>query len=413
MADSKASRPKKNRQSSSEISIRIAATGVTKFGELWDKSLVDLAVEAAEIALASYQEFSGSKAESIDALYFANMTAGLLGNQEHLGALLSRRLGLKQTVPAIHVEAACASGGVAIHQAQLALKSGQYQRVLVVGAEKMTDASAPEVTQALAAASDWEWEGSYGVTFPALYAMIAREYFAEYGAGREDLARVSVKNHCHALENPKAQFRREFSVEAVLAAPVVASPLGLLDCSPISDGAAAVVMSSLANDSGPELVGSAQAQDYLALHERESLTRLAATEAAATAAYVQAGISPNDIDIAEVHDCFTIAELLAYEDLGFCERGEASELLKSGKTSAGGELPVNLSGGLKACGHPVGATGVKQVAEIADKLNNSSNATSFTNNDTCKGFNNYKIGLAHNVGGSGATAAVNILAKYL
>jgi acetyl-CoA C-acetyltransferase len=254
-------------------------------------------------------------------------------------------------------------------------------------------------------AADEEWEVPYGVTFPGLYALMARSYMDKYKIEEKDLALVSVKNHYHASLNPNAHFQQTITVEDVLKSTPVATPLKLLDCSPISDGAAAVVLtdSSVASKNGSVfLLGSGVASDSIMLGERESLTSLVAAEKAARRAYKESSLEPADIDLAEVHDCFSIAEILAMEDLGLCEKGESVEVLKNKKTTLGGKLPINLSGGLKGCGHPVGATGVKQVVEIFTQLKGLAGDRQAKKAD---------FALMHNVGGSGASCVVHIFGK--
>lgn len=383
------------------MKVQVLGTGLTKFGELWGDSLLSLAQEAGSQAI----EDAGVPAREIDLLLVANMLASRVAKQGHLGAAVASVLGL--TCPALHIEAACASGGVAVRMGALAVSSAQAKNVLVVGVEKMTDVGVAEITSALMEAGDAETEGLAGATFPSLYAMIARAYMAEYKASEEDLAHVAVKNHEHASLNPLAQYPFPVTVEQVLASAVIADPLKLLDCSPITDGAAAVVLGKTEDGrrktkDGKKvfIVGSGQGQDTLALADRRDLTSLKATRDAAGKAYKEAGIESEDLGLAEVHDCFSIAEILALEDLGFAKRGEGYKLLRNGDLKLGGRCPVNASGGLKACGHPVGATGVKQVAEVTKQLQGEAGKRQV------KGA---KIGLAHNVGGSGASAVVHIL----
>src|SRR3989344_6246956 len=332
----------------------------TQFGELWDKDLKDLIVESGEAAIKD----SGIKRQDIDLVLVANMLAGNLEGQNHLGALAAELLGLSG-VNAGRVEAACASGGVAVNQAITALKAKTAKNVLVIGAEKMTDKSNAEVSTGLMGAASGE-ERRAGLTFVGLYGLMARVYFDRFKMTKNDLAYVAVKNHKHASLNPKAQYPFAVDMETVLKSSCVASPLHLFDCSPITDGAAAVIVSR--QSVAVEIAASVIATDSVSLTERESLTELKATKLASGKAYNQAGIGPKDINLAEVHDCFSIAEIMAVEDLGFCPKGEGAKKIKSGEFDHNGRLPVNLSGGLKACGHPVGATGVKQVIEIVDQL---------------------------------------------
>lgn len=372
--------------------IKVAGTGLTKFGEIWNKDLLDLALEASKEAITD----SGLSTDQIDAVFFANMIYGKLTNQDHLGALVTSSLGLN--CASFRVEAACASGGLAIHLAIQSLLAGTYKNVLVVGAEKMTDAQASEISSALMGAGS-EAERRAGLTFPALYALLAKAHMQKYGTTRNHLASVSVKNHYHASMNEKAQFPFEVTMEKVLESPIISSPFTLFDASPITDGAGAVVL-SLDESPGVFITGSAVSSDTVGLSQRKSLLELAATKIAGQKALKMAGVKISDIKVAEVHDCFTIAEILAMEDLGFCPKGMGGEFVEKGHTKLGGKIPVNTSGGLKACGHPVGATGLKQIIEVTHQLQQRAGKRQV------KGAN---IGLTHNVGGSGATVAVHIL----
>lgn len=376
------------------MNISVIGTGITKFGELWDKTLEDLSLEAS---LSAIKE-SGLKKDQIDAVFVGNMLYGKLSGQDHLGVLISQLLGLK--VPAVHIEAACASGGAAIQTAIQALKSGDYKNVLVLGVEKMTDYSISEITAGLMGAGS-QSERDAGLTFPALYALMARAHMQKYGTTRKHLASVSVKNHLNASFNPNAQFPYEIDFEKALSAPFIAEPFTIFDASPITDGAAAVILSS-ENTSGISIIASQSATDSLDLAGRENLESIPATKEASLKAYKEAGITASDIDVAEVHDCFTIAEIMAMEDLGFCKKGDGGKFVFEGNTKLNGKISVNTSGGLKACGHPVGATGVKQIIEITNQL---------------KGLlpqrqvKNPQIGLTQNVGGTGATVVIHILKK--
>ena len=373
--------------------IKVRGTGLTKFGELWDKSLSDLAQQASLEAIAD----AGLEKNQIEAVFVANMIYGKLTGQDHLGALVASSLDI--TGGSVRVEAACASGGLAVHLAIQSLLSGTYQNVLVVGAEKMTDASPAAISSALMGAGS-EAERRAGLTFPALYALMAKAHMQKFGTTRSHLASVSVKNHYHASMNKKAQFPFEVTMEKVLESPIISSPFTLFDASPITDGAGAVVLSSDFSTPGVYISGSAVATDTVDLAKRKSLTELAATKQASQQALKMAGVQISDIKVAEVHDCFTIAEILAMEDLGFCEKGMGGEFVQKGHTRLGGKIPVNTSGGLKACGHPVAATGVKQIIEVTQQLQQKAGKRQV------KGAN---IGLTHNVGGSGATVVVHIL----
>lgn len=372
--------------------IKVLGTGLTKFGELWDKSLLDLALESSIEAI----DDSKLSINNIEAVFVANMLYGQLTGQQHLGALVTSSLGLN--CASVRVEAACASGGLAVHLAIQSLKAGTYKNVLVVGVEKMTDTSISSITSSLMGAGS-ESERKAGLTFPGLYALMARSHMQQFGTTRKDMAQVAVKNHYHASLNPKAQFPFEISLDKALNSPCICDPFTLFDASPISDGAAAVVLSSQ-SPSGVFISGSAVASDTVDLSSRKSLTELAATKLAAKQALEQAAVETDDIKVAEIHDCFTIAEILAMEDLGFCQKGEGGQYIQSGASKLGGKIPVNTSGGLKACGHPVAATGVKQIIEVTHQLQQRAGKRQV------KGAN---LGLTHNVGGSGATVVVHIL----
>ena len=382
--------------------VAIVGHGLSKFGERWEAGLKELVSEAAVSAMKN----AGVEPKEIQCLFTGSMSSGRFANQEHLGALVADQLGLTP-IPSVRVEAACASGGVAVRQAYLSVASGAYDLVLVVGVEKMTDVGVAQATTTLGTAGDYEWEVFHGATFPALYAMMARRHMYEYGTTEEQMALVSVKNHLNGSKNKYAQFQSPITLDAVMGSSVVASPLKLLDCSPITDGAAAVILASdkLAKkltDAPVWIAGSAQASDTLALHDRESLTTLKATRVAAETAYKQAKVTPKNINVAEVHDCFSIAEILAIEDLGFFKKGSGGKAVKEGETQLNSKVSINTSGGLKACGHPVGATGVKQIVELTMQLRNEAGA---------RQVSNANIGLAQNVGGSGATAVVHILRR--
>ena len=381
--------------------VAVIGVGLTKFGELWETSFSQLFVEAGAKAIND----AGIDGDDIDALYVGNMSGGRFIDQEHISCLIADHAGLTP-IPATRVEAACASGGLAIRQGVMAILSGMHDVVVVGGVEKMTDLVTEKTTQTLATASDSEWEAFMGMTFPGLYALIARRHMHEYGTTREQLAMVAVKNHENALHNPYAQFHTRISVEDVLRSPLVADPLRLLDCSPITDGAACVVLASEERarefvDSPVYITGSGQASSTIALHDRRSITVADATVNAAKEAYARAKRSAGDIQVAEVHDAFTIGEILAIEGLGFFKIGEGGRATEEGETAIGGRIPVNTSGGLKAKGHPVGATGVAQVVEIALQLRGEARKRQV----------DADVGLAHNVGGSGGTAVVHILEK--
>jgi len=376
----------------------VIGCGMTKFGELWAKSFRDIFVEAALKAI------NDGEVDKIDSMYVGTMTSGLFVGQEHVGALMADYLGAAP-IPAVRVESACCSSGMALRMGFIDVASGNSDIVLVGGVEKMTDGA--DVTYALASAADQEYEVYQGVTFPGLYAMIARAHMYRYGTTREQLAAVAVKNHHNGALNPNAQFQREITVEQVINATLVADPLTILDSSPVSDGAACVILASLELAKSLKkplikILGSGAATDSLALHQREDITTLKAVKISAERAYKMAGITPSDVDFAEVHDCFTIAEICILEELGFVEKGKGGLFTEEGHTSLKGKIPVNTSGGLKSKGHPVGATGIAQVFEVVEQLRNNAGK---------RQIKNAKIGLAQNMGGSGASSVTHILKK--
>jgi acetyl-CoA C-acetyltransferase len=382
--------------------VAVIGIGITQFGEFWERSYRDLITEAGINAIKD-AKIDGIEIQS---LYVGSMTPGLFIQQEHIGALVADNAGLIG-IPATRVEAACASGGLALRQAYLSIKAGAADIVVAGGVEKMTDASTEHATVALAGAADQEWEAFHGVTFPALYAMMARRHMLEYGTTEEQMAQVAVKNHHNGALNPNAQYRKPVTLQEVMNSSPVADPLKLLDCSPITDGAAAVILAS--EEKARELcenpvwiTASGQASDTLALHDRRSLCQTEAAVKASKVAYKMANVTPNSIDFAEVHDCFTIAEIMAIESLGFCKIGAGGKFTEDGETALNGSKPVNTSGGLKSKGHPVGATGIAQAVEAVMQLRGQAGK---------RQIDGAKVGLTHNVGGSGATCAVHIFQK--
>ncbi|HJJ55435.1 MAG TPA: thiolase domain-containing protein [Methanocorpusculum sp.] len=384
--------------------VAVIGAGISVFGERWSSSFRDLCTEAGIAAI----EDANISGDQIDSIFVGSMSAGRFINQEHVGALIADYVGIggeELHVPATRVEAACASGGLAFRQAVSAVASGMSDMVIAAGVEKMTDVS--DATEILCSAADYEWESFAGATFPGLYAMIACDYMHKYGLTREQLAQVAVKNHYYGARNQFAQFQSEITVSTVINSPMVASPLRLFDCSPISDGSAAVVVCPLDMakkycDTPIKVLASAQAGDTIALHDRPDISRMGATVLAGNSAFKQAKIEHKDIDFMEVHDCFTIAEICAIEDLGFLPKGMAGKFTEEGETYIGGKLPVNTSGGLKACGHPVGATGIKQVWEVVQQLRGEAGK---------RQVDGANIGLTQNVGGTGATVAVHIFGR--
>ena len=378
----------------------IVSAGLSKFGKLDGLYAREIFAEAAKEAFDNCPKLEPKK--DIQALYVGHMGESY-EHQGHTGATMADWAGLGH-IAATRTEAACASSGAALRAAICAVRSGLSDVVMVGGVEKMTHRSTPEVTEYLAMASDYPFEQWHGITFPGLYALMATAHMHAYGTTERQLAMVAVKNHYHGSLNPKAQLQKEITLETALSSRMVAWPLKLYDCSLITDGASCLILTKpkLAKkytDTPVHIVGSGQASDTIGLYERESFTSLEAAKVAARQAYEMAEVKPEQVDVAEVHDCFTIAEIIAYEDLGFCRVGEGGKLAERGETKLGGKIPINTSGGLKAKGHPVGATGTGQAYEIYLQL---------TGRAEKRQVKDARVGLTHNVGGSGATATVHI-----
>ncbi len=380
--------------------VAIIGVAQTKFGELWDSSFRDLVTEAGLGAIQDAQ----IEGNDLEAMFVGNMSAGLFVQQEHIASLITDNSGLNP-VPCTRVEAACASGGLALRSGIMAVASGYHDIVISAGVEKMTDVV--DSTGAIATASDQEWEAQQGVTFPSLYAMMARRHMYEYGTTREQLAMVSVINHSNAKHNLNAQYPFDISVEKVLNSSKVADPLRLLDCSPVSDGAAAVILCPAEDakkytDTPIYVKASAQSSGTIRLHDRKSLTTIDSSVNASREAFKMANMTPKDIDAVEVHDCFSINGLLAIEDIGFVEKGRGGPAIEEGMTRIDGDIPVNPSGGLKARGHPLGATGIAQAAEIVWQLRGEAGK---------RQIDGAEVGMTHNIGGTGGTAAVHIFSR--
>ncbi len=378
--------------------VAIVAAAMTPFGELWDRSLRQLFAEAALDVIKK------AGVDHLDSIYVGNMSGGCFVGQEHLAPLMADQIGMAG-VPSTRIESACASGGIALRTAYFEVASGASDLVLASGVEKMNDGA--DVTNVLATAADQELEVYHGITFPGLYAMIARAHMETHGTTLEDLSWVSVKNHRHGALNPKAQFPIEFTLEQVMNSTPVADPLRLLHCSPVSDGAAAVLLCPLDQakkytDQPIKILGTGQATSAMALADRKDPTFLDSVQLSAERAYSMADVGPSDIDVAEVHDCFAISEICCIEALGLVERSQAAGAAASGLTALGGRIPVNTSGGLKAKGHPVGATGIAQIIEIFEQLRGESGA---------RQVQGARLGLAQNMGGSGASSVVHILER--
>jgi acetyl-CoA C-acetyltransferase len=374
---------------------------MTAFGSYPERNIRDLACEAGEACL----QVAAVSPQQVEALYVGNFAGPSFTGQNHLAPWIAAGLGL-HNVPATRFEAACASGGAALFHAWTAIAGGAYDLVLVLGVESMTPQSTARTAEILASAGDIGAEAAVGATFPGLFGLIAARHMYELGTTREQLAAVAVKNHANGLLNPRAHLKKGVTIDQVLASRPIAEPLTLFDCSLISDGAAAVLLCASERAAEFErpvrIRGLAQASDRLALHEKADITAFPAVGRAAEKAYALAGITPADIDFAELHDCFTIAEIIALEDLGLFPRGQAGPAGLAGDTARDGSLPINASGGLKSKGHPVGATGVAQVCEVFWQLRGEAGERQLSDVAT---------GLTQNLGGSGATAVVGLYSR--
>jgi acetyl-CoA C-acetyltransferase len=384
--------------------VAVLGVGQTKFGELWDRSFREIGIEAGLEALVDAKLGSGD----LGGLFLGNMASGTLLDQEHIAPLILDYAGLAgRHLPAVRVEGGGASGSLALHQGFLAVASGLYDFVVVGGAEKMTDVLDTTANEIISSTADHEWEVVFGATLPGLWGLIARRHMHEYGTTREQLARVAVQMHENGAKNPRAHYRNKLTLDQVVGAGEVADPLGLLDCAPLSDGAAAVVLGPLEvarryTDTPVRIVASEVACDTMAVQHRTSVTTLASTVVAARRAFDRAHRAPADVQVAELHDAYTISALLALEDLGFSEKGSAGPDFASGRFAPGGPLVVNPSGGLKAQGRPFGAVGVAQVVELVRQLRGDAKERQVAG---------ASLGLAHDVGGTGATSVVHLLER--
>lgn len=378
----------------------IVGIGMSKWGEVWQQSIRCLHTTAALEAVKN------AGVDHLDSLYIGCMTSGLFVGQEHLASVMTDYMGMRG-LPATRVESACASGGLAVRSAFIEIASGISDIVMASGIEKMTDVDGEEATYALAAAADQEYEVFHGATFPGLYAMMANAHMAKYGTTREMLSAVAVKNHYNGSMNPVAQYPFKISAEQVAKSVMVADPLHILDCSPITDGAAAVVLCTedIAKKLGKpyvKIIGSAIGTDTIQLAQRDDITTIKAATIAAKGAFKMAGKTINDVDFCEVHDCFTIAEIVVAESIGKYKPGKAGPAILAGETALDGSFPMNTSGGLKSKGHPVGATGVAQVVEIYKQLTGQAEGDRQLKSSP-------KIGMAQNMGGSGGSSVVHIM----
>jgi acetyl-CoA C-acetyltransferase len=380
--------------------VAVIGIGKTAFGAFAGRDLRSLAVEAVENALRDATV--GPK--QVEAFYLGNFAGPSFVGQNHLAPYVGMAAGF-EGIPCTRFEDACASSGSAFFHAWQSVAAGIYDVVVAAGVEKMTSQPTPRVTEILAGAGDMAGEGRAGATFPALFAMIARRHMHQYGTTREHLAAVAVKNHANGAKNPLAHMRKVITLEQALAGKPIAEPLTVYDCSLISDGAAAVVIVPLEqaaryNGRYATVRAVTQTSDYVALDKKADITLFPAVKAAGEKAYALAGLGPKEIDVAELHDCFTIAEIVASEDLGFVAKGEGGPFAASGATAIGGRIPINTSGGLKSKGHPVGATGVGQICDVVMQLRGDAGERQVAQ---------HRIGLTQNLGGSGATCVVTIL----
>ncbi len=374
--------------------------GKTAFGAFPDRDLRSLAVEAINNSLTD----ANVAPEAVEAFYLGNFAGPSFVGQNHLAPYIGTAAGF-ESIPCTRFEDACASSGSAFFHAWQSVTAGIYDVVVVAGVEKMTSQSTPRVTEILAGAGDMSGEGRAGATFPALFAMIARRHMYQYGTTREQLAAVAVKNHANGAKNPLAHMRKVITMQQALAGKPVAEPLTVYDCSLISDGAAAVVIVPVDkahkyNSRFARVLSVAQTSDHVALDTKSDITMFPAVKSAGEKAYAMAGIGPKDIQLAELHDCFTIAEIVASEDLGFVEKGKGGPFAAEGCSAINGTLPINTSGGLKSKGHPVGATGVGQICDVVMQLRGDAGD---------RQVRRHQIGLTQNLGGSGATCVVSIL----
>ena len=378
----------------------ILGAGSTKYGKL-NESIIEIALNASVDAIES----AGITPKDIEAGYISNVF-GVVDKQVHMAPVIMSNLGISH-VPGLTIESACGSGSVMFREAYANVAAGFYDCVLALGVEKVTHTGTTESTTLFSYCSDFFYEGGNGASFPGLFASIARAYMTKFKANEEDLALVAVKNHENGLLNPKAHMRKRITVDDVLNSPVVASPLKLYDCCPFSDGASAIIVCSedFAKKSGREyieVVGSGRGASPAAVQGRAEIATIPSTVAAANQAYKMANISPKDVDFAEVHDCFTIAEIIDVEDLGFFQKGKAVKEIRDGATSRQGRIPINPSGGLKSKGHPIGATGIGQIVEVYEQFSGKAGERT---------IRNAKIALTHNFGATGASAAVHIFKK--
>lgn len=384
--------------------VAIIGIGQTPVSEHWGKSLRELAGEAVFSALLDAER------ENADGLFIGNMLSGMLSKQENLGSLISDWVGIRG-VEAIKVEAACGSGAAAFRTALFAVSSGELESAIAVGVEKMTETKGIETTISLATAADADYEIIQGLSFVAINALVMQRYLHQYGWKHTDFSNFSINSHVNAIDNPNARLRGKISFDDYSNARMLADPINLLDASPIGDGAAAIYVvpfdsiTNPAHAKRPVIVvdGSSSATDTVAVHDRRNPIWLSAAEKSAHDVYRQSGISAEDIDLFEVHDAFSIMAALSLEACGFIESGLGPKLAIEGEITPNGKIPISTRGGLKARGHPVGATGVYQLVEVTQQLRGEAGSTQIPD---------AKIGMAQNIGGSGATVITHVLRKY-
>lgn len=380
--------------------VSIIGIGQTPVGEHWDLGLRDLGFQALNGGMRD------AKVERIDALYVGNMLSGELTHQEHLGALIADFAGLRG-IEAVKVEAACGSGAAALRMGYTAVAGGLHDIVACIGVEKMTDQQGSTVTSALAMAADSDYEALHGLSFVSINALLMRRYMHEHGYRKEDFANFAINAHANAVNNPNAMFHMPISAKAFAEAKPIAEPINLLDSSPIADGAACVILAPTAmarefTDHPIRVRATAIATDTVAVHDRRDPLYLEGGAISAQKAYAMAGVGPSDMDLFEVHDAFTIMSALSLEAAGFAPRGKGVMLAMDGEIGLKGRLPITTMGGLKARGHPVGATGMYQIVEVATQLRGQAGANQ---------IENARLGMAQNIGGSGATVVTTILER--
>jgi len=379
--------------------VAVIGIGQTRVNEQWDKSLRELAGEAALEAKAEAQ------VSQIESIYVGNMMSGVANQQGQLGAMVADWIGQRFT-DAVKIESACSSGSAAFRMAYLAVASGQSDIALAVGVEKMTDSPSNEITGALATAADADWEVDHGLSFVALNALIMKRYMHEYGWQGIDFAEFAINAHANAAQNPFARFQKPITKEQFIKSTMICDPINLMDASPIGDGAAAAILVpvEMLAPNMPRIVvaGSSSATDSISVHDRKQPLWLSAAEKSSKSAYAQAGISPEDIDVFEYHDAFTIMAALSLEANGFAEPGKGPTLAKEGEIRVDGKIPVATRGGLKARGHPVGATGMYQLVEVVQQLRGQAIGTQVPDPE---------FGMAQNIGGSGSNIVTHILKR--